>query len=108
MKTRQHDDQVVPYPKLRRVLAVMYRSVQRKPMTHGLIEVDVTKARQYLREHKAKTGEALSFTAFIITCLAQAIDENKSLEELKPSSTDASLANQHLLTERSSPQLNEE
>ena len=58
----------------------MYPSAQRKPMVHGLMEVDVTKIRQYLREHKTKTGESLSFTAFIITCLAQAIDENKYLQ----------------------------
>ncbi len=57
----------------------MYPSVQRKPMIHGLLEVDVTGARAYLRDHKARTGKALSFTAFIVTCLAQAVDENKSL-----------------------------
>jgi pyruvate/2-oxoglutarate dehydrogenase complex dihydrolipoamide acyltransferase (E2) component len=79
MKTRQHNYQVVPYPKLRRALAVTLHSAQRKPMVRGLIEVDVTRAREFLREHKANTGESLSFTAFIITCLAQAVDENKSL-----------------------------
>jgi len=60
-------------------MAFAMRSVQRKSMIHGLIEVDVTRAREFLREHKAKTGKSLSFTAFIITCLAHAIDENKSL-----------------------------
>jgi pyruvate/2-oxoglutarate dehydrogenase complex dihydrolipoamide acyltransferase (E2) component len=84
---KQHDDyKVVPYPKLRRVLAVMYRSVQGKPMTHGLLEVDVTRARTFLREHKAQTGESLSFTAFIITCLAHAIDENKALHACRKGS----------------------
>ncbi len=71
--------EVVAYPKLRRALAATYGAVQRKHMTHGLIEVDVTEARRSLREHKARTGESLSFTAFIITCLAHAIDANKSL-----------------------------
>jgi len=79
MKKRQHDYKVVPYPKLRRFLEIMYPSVKRKPMIHGLLEVDVTKAREFLRDHKAKTGESLSFTAFIITCFARAIDENKTL-----------------------------
>jgi pyruvate/2-oxoglutarate dehydrogenase complex dihydrolipoamide acyltransferase (E2) component len=84
---KQHNDyKVIPYPKLRRVLALMYRSVQRKPMTHGLIEVDVTRVRTFLREHKAQTGETLSFTAFIITCLAHAIDENKSLHACRKGS----------------------
>lgn len=83
MKKRQDDSRkytAVPYPKLRRVLAIMYPSVRRKPIIYGLIEVDVTRARQYLREHKAKTGESLSFTAFLITCLARAVDENKLMQ----------------------------
>jgi len=80
MMNKQHSDyEIVPYPKLRRVLALMYPSVQRKPMIHGLLEVDVTMARAFLRNHKAKTGESLSFTAFIATCLARAVDENPSL-----------------------------
>ena len=80
MKKRQHDFEVVPYPKLRRGLAVTLRSAQQTPMIHGLLEVDVTRARAFLREHQANTGESLSFTAFIITCLAHAVDENKAVQ----------------------------
>ncbi len=80
MKQQHADYQVVPYPKMRRLEAVAYRSVQRTPMVHGLIEVDVTRAREFLREHKAKTGESLSFTAFLIACLAKAVDENKAVQ----------------------------
>jgi pyruvate/2-oxoglutarate dehydrogenase complex dihydrolipoamide acyltransferase (E2) component len=86
MNKHHNGYQVVPYPKLRRVLEIMLRSVQRKPMIHGLLEVDVTKAREFLRDHKAKTGESLSFTAFIITCFAQAVDENKSLHACRKGS----------------------
>lgn len=76
----QHDAyQLVPFPKLRRVLAIMYPAVQRAHKTRGLIEVDVTEARRMLREYESRTGEHLSFTAFIIACLARAVDENKSL-----------------------------
>jgi pyruvate/2-oxoglutarate dehydrogenase complex dihydrolipoamide acyltransferase (E2) component len=71
--------QVVPFPKLRRALALMYPAVLRAHKTHGLIEVDVTDARRYARDHEMKTGETLSFTAFVITCLAHAVDENPSL-----------------------------
>src|SRR5260370_39287901 len=86
MNKKYDDDQMVTYPKLRRVLEVMYPSVQRKPMIHGLLEVDVTTAREFLRDHKAKTGESLSFTGFITTCLAQALDENKSLHACRKGS----------------------
>jgi pyruvate/2-oxoglutarate dehydrogenase complex dihydrolipoamide acyltransferase (E2) component len=80
MKQQQADYQVVPYPKMRRLEAIAYRSTQHKSMMHGLLEVDVTRARAHLSEHKAKTGEALSFTAFLIACLAQAVSEHKAVQ----------------------------
>ncbi|MGB7413921.1 MAG: 2-oxo acid dehydrogenase subunit E2 [Thermosynechococcaceae cyanobacterium] len=40
-----------------------------------LLEVDVTKARESIRELKARTGEGLSFTGFIIKCIGQAVSE---------------------------------
>ena len=57
-KTLQQNDQVVPYPKIRRLLAAFLRPLQRTPTIHGLIEVDVTRARAFLREHQANTGES--------------------------------------------------
>ena len=80
MKQKHADYKIAPYPKFRRFEAIMLHSLQSMPMMHGLIEVDVTRARAFMREHKAKTGETLSFTAFIITCLAKAVDENKSIQ----------------------------
>jgi pyruvate/2-oxoglutarate dehydrogenase complex dihydrolipoamide acyltransferase (E2) component len=80
MKQNNNDYEVIPFPKMRRLEAVMFRSVRRTPMMHGLLEVDVTRAHAYLREHKAKTGEALSFTGFIITCLGKAVDEHKAMQ----------------------------
>jgi pyruvate/2-oxoglutarate dehydrogenase complex dihydrolipoamide acyltransferase (E2) component len=86
MKQQHADYQVVPYPKIRRWMAAMFRSTQHKPMIHGLIEVDVTRAREFLRDHKAKTGESLSFTAFLIACLAKAVDENKAVQACRQGS----------------------
>ncbi len=86
MKKKYDDYQVVPYPKIRRWMAAMFRSVQHKPMIHGLLEVDVTRARAHLREHQAKTGESLSFTAFLTTCLAQAVAEHKAVQAYRKGS----------------------
>jgi pyruvate/2-oxoglutarate dehydrogenase complex dihydrolipoamide acyltransferase (E2) component len=83
MKQQHADYQVVPYPKMRRLEAIAYRSVQHIPMMHGLLEVDVTRARAFLREHKAKTGESLSFTAFLIACLAKAVEEHKAVQAMR-------------------------
>ncbi len=86
MKEHDADEQVVPYPKIRQWTAAAFRSVRDKPMIHGLIEVDVTAARASLREHKAKTGESLSFTAFLTACLGKAVDEHKAVQALRKGS----------------------
>jgi pyruvate/2-oxoglutarate dehydrogenase complex dihydrolipoamide acyltransferase (E2) component len=46
---------------------------------YALLEVDVTVARQFIEEHKAQTGEALSFTGYLAFCLARVVDEDKSV-----------------------------
>jgi len=80
MKQKHANYQLIPYPKLRRANTAMLLLFQRKPMMHGLIEVDVTIAREFLREHKERTGESLSFTAFIIGCVGKAVDEQKAVQ----------------------------
>jgi hypothetical protein len=47
---------------------------------YGLLEVDVTIPRQLIAEHKTFTGETLSFTGFLVSCLARAVDENKEVQ----------------------------
>jgi pyruvate/2-oxoglutarate dehydrogenase complex dihydrolipoamide acyltransferase (E2) component len=51
-----------------------------KHCMYGLLEVDVTVARQFIAEHKARTGETLSFTGFITFCLARAVNEDKAVQ----------------------------
>jgi pyruvate/2-oxoglutarate dehydrogenase complex dihydrolipoamide acyltransferase (E2) component len=68
-----------PFPPTRQVVSDMLDAASRKHMIHGLIEVDVTKPRQRIREIKEKTGESLSFTGFIIYCCARAVDMNKDV-----------------------------
>jgi pyruvate/2-oxoglutarate dehydrogenase complex dihydrolipoamide acyltransferase (E2) component len=50
---------------------------------HGLLEVDVTDPRSILQAHKARTGEAVSFTAFLTVCLGKAVDEQKEVQALR-------------------------
>ncbi|MFO7649768.1 MAG: 2-oxo acid dehydrogenase subunit E2 [bacterium] len=47
---------------------------------YALLEVDVTLAKQSIAEHKARTGEALSFTGFLVHCFARAVDENREVQ----------------------------
>jgi hypothetical protein len=46
----------------------------------GLVEVDVTLARERIAAEKARTGESLSFTGFLVACLARAVDEHKGVQ----------------------------
>lgn len=73
------DFQIVPLPKTRRAIHDMLREGKRKHMVHGLLEIDVTTPRQQIRDYADKAGERVSFTAFMIACLGQAVDENKML-----------------------------
>jgi pyruvate/2-oxoglutarate dehydrogenase complex dihydrolipoamide acyltransferase (E2) component len=86
MNQQHSEDRVVPYPKAKRFLEAAIRVTNRKPMIHGLLEVDVTTAREFLREHQARTGESLSFTAFIMTCLGKAVDEHKDVQAMRKGS----------------------
>jgi hypothetical protein len=62
-------------PRMRRfVLDAGYLGRQRH-IVHGLIEVDVTDARELIRDYEGKTGEKLSFTAFIICCIHHLLPE---------------------------------
>jgi pyruvate/2-oxoglutarate dehydrogenase complex dihydrolipoamide acyltransferase (E2) component len=71
---------VIPYPKIRRPMVDGGRMGRQKHTVHGLFEMDVTQARQLIREHKNRTGETLSFTAFIMTCLGRAVEMNKHMQ----------------------------
>ena len=51
----------------------------KKHTVHGLVEFDITQARETIRQHKAQTGESLSFSAFFLACLGKAIDSNKHM-----------------------------
>ncbi|MGD2205978.1 MAG: 2-oxo acid dehydrogenase subunit E2 [Anaerolineae bacterium] len=47
---------------------------------HGLVEVDVTRARELLRRLPAGDGSRLSFTAFLVASLARAITANPTVQ----------------------------
>jgi len=53
---------------------------RRKPLIHLLTEADVTQTRERVRRYRNTTGQALSFTAFLVGCLGRAVDENKRVQ----------------------------
>lgn len=56
LKEKNH--QVLPFPAARRMVIDAGRLGVRRHITFGLLEFDVTRARVFIREHKAPTGKA--------------------------------------------------
>ncbi len=48
-----------------------------------LLEIDVTEGRSYLRQIKAATRQSLSFTAWVMACVGQAVSEHKHVHALR-------------------------
>ena len=71
--------EAVPYPRIRQLMADGGRLGLRKHTIHGLVTFDVTRPREVIRAHKARTGEALSFSAFFLACLGKAIDQDRQM-----------------------------
>jgi pyruvate/2-oxoglutarate dehydrogenase complex dihydrolipoamide acyltransferase (E2) component len=71
---------VAPFPLSRRLVIDSARIGARRHTIHGLVEVDVTEARRRLHQQNAQTGEAFSFTAFILACLGCAVDANPHVQ----------------------------
>ncbi len=71
---------VAPFSTARQLVVDSLEIGVRRHVVHGLLEIDVTCARRFLRDYKAKTGETLSFTAFIVACFARAVDAHKLVQ----------------------------
>lgn len=43
--------------------------------------MDITLERQAIRDHKNRTEESLSLTAFVMACVRRAVDMNKYMHD---------------------------
>lgn len=68
--------EVRPFPKIRRAYVDVLREGRRRHIIHGLVEVDVGKARELIA---AQQKDRVSFTGFITACVARAVDEDRML-----------------------------
>lgn len=76
MRQRDRRYHIIPFPWIRLPIVDSMRAARNKPFMRGLAEVDVTLAREALRAHAERTGEKLSFTAFIVGCVARAVEDH--------------------------------
>lgn len=79
MQTDKDTFRLVPFPRARRLVTDIGWVSQSRPTIRGLLEIDVTEPRRLIHEHEARTGEKLSFTAFLTACVGHAVDQNKYL-----------------------------
>jgi pyruvate/2-oxoglutarate dehydrogenase complex dihydrolipoamide acyltransferase (E2) component len=79
MKKSNRGYTIEPFPRMQSIVRTIARVARHKYIMRGLVEIDVTRARQSIREHKARTGESLSFTAFLAACVGHAVEMNKSV-----------------------------
>ena len=72
--------EVLPFPKIRRLMEDGGRLGREKHLIHGLFEMDVTEARRAVRAYRARTGEGLSFMAFVVACVGRAVEQHKPIQ----------------------------
>jgi pyruvate/2-oxoglutarate dehydrogenase complex dihydrolipoamide acyltransferase (E2) component len=77
---------IVNLPPERRGMAAFLELKAGKHCMYALLQVDVTQARKFIDDFQAKTGEQLSFTGYLIACLARAVAEDRSVQAYKKGS----------------------
>jgi pyruvate/2-oxoglutarate dehydrogenase complex dihydrolipoamide acyltransferase (E2) component len=63
----------------RRAVIASASVTKEKNTIHSFTEVDITEPRRLIKEHAEKAGEKLSFTAYIVTCLAHTLKDHPHL-----------------------------
>jgi pyruvate/2-oxoglutarate dehydrogenase complex dihydrolipoamide acyltransferase (E2) component len=53
---------------------------RKKHTVHGLVEFDITRARETLRQHNLQTNDNLSFTAFFLACLGEVVGQDTQMQ----------------------------
>jgi len=87
MRVRQDQARIVPFPRVRQpIIDALRRARKTMSVMHAIVEFDVTGPRAAIRELKERTGEPLSLTAFLVACLARAVDENKAVQAYRKGS----------------------
>jgi 2-oxoacid dehydrogenases acyltransferase (catalytic domain) len=74
------------FPLIKRSVGDVFVFSRSKHYILGLLEVDVTAARQLIHRHEAETGDKVSFTAWVAKCLAQAISEHPAANSFRKGS----------------------
>jgi pyruvate/2-oxoglutarate dehydrogenase complex dihydrolipoamide acyltransferase (E2) component len=75
--------QIIEMPRERRGMAAYLDLKTDRNVMYALLEVDVTDVRRFIDEVKTRTKEQLSFTGYLIYCLARAVESDKSVQSYR-------------------------
>lgn len=75
--------QVLPFRRERNATLDTLRWAKKRLLIPIMLEVDVTAAREAIREFRRRTGQSLSFTAWIVSCVARAAAEHPRVHSLR-------------------------
>jgi pyruvate/2-oxoglutarate dehydrogenase complex dihydrolipoamide acyltransferase (E2) component len=75
--------QVVPFSANRRMVAASASVGREQNNIQALLEVDISTPRRFIQEHWQRSGERLSFTAYVVTCLAKTVAEFPSFNTFR-------------------------
>ena len=64
---------------VRQLLSDFNETAYMMPNVVGLIEVDITEAREIIRKYEEKSGDKISFTGWVTKCVGQGVKEHKHL-----------------------------
>lgn len=67
------------FPLIRRATIDLLEASSHKHMIHGLIEVDVTYAREKLRNIRREMDKEVSLSSYVIYCVAKAVETDKRI-----------------------------
>jgi pyruvate/2-oxoglutarate dehydrogenase complex dihydrolipoamide acyltransferase (E2) component len=86
MNKKKASFHIVELPADRRGMAAFQELKSGRHSMYALLEVDVTLAKTFIEEYKSRTGEQLSFTGYLIGCLAHAVDQDKTVQSYRKGS----------------------
>jgi len=86
MNDQTNHHQIVALSPERRSMAAFQELKPQKHCMYALLEVDVTVVKKFIEDYKMQTGEQLSFTGYLISCLARAVDEDRSVQSYRKGS----------------------
>jgi pyruvate/2-oxoglutarate dehydrogenase complex dihydrolipoamide acyltransferase (E2) component len=66
---------IEPFSSNREMVAINSTLAREKNTIHLMTEVDITGPRNLIADHRERTGERLSLTAYVVTCLGRTVAE---------------------------------